>query len=64
MIWPFPMSRKKLPAEIKKSELLQVRATMEQKAELLAAAVADGETFSEWALAILLKAARRRRKDA
>jgi hypothetical protein len=63
MIWPFPMSRKKLPEAVRKSELLQIRATPSEKAELLAAALQDGETFSEWALAILLKRARRPRKD-
>jgi hypothetical protein len=52
------MVRPKLPATERKSELLQVRTTAEERAKLVEAAASAGLTFSEWALRVLRMAAR------
>jgi hypothetical protein len=57
------MGRKKLPDDEVRSSTLLLRLTVEERAELEAAA-AGAESLSAWARDILLRAARRRRRPA
>lgn len=55
------MGRKKLPDEERREKPLRIRLSSEERGEIDRAAEAKGQTTSEWARELLLRAARRSR---